>query len=80
MSKFKVKMLFSDGDEEMIMADGSYDDAVYDSEEEAESAALEYCSNYRDGAEVLHLSNPGDYEYDEDNWESPDYEIIDLEE
>lgn len=29
-----------------------------------------------DGAETLHWSNPGDYDYDENDFEDPDYEII----
>lgn len=30
------------------------------------------------GAETLNLSNPGDYDYDEDDFESSDYEIIEV--
>ena len=76
MSKFKVKMIYND-DEEMLMEDGSYDDAIFDSEEEAESAGLQACSDSREGAEILNLSNPGDYPYDEDEYEV-DFEVIEV--
>lgn len=33
---------------------------------EADDAALYLCSCSREGAETLHMSNPGDYDYDED--------------
>ena len=64
MSKYKV--IFND--EEM--------DAVFDTEEEAEEYALYLCSCAREGAEILHMSNPGDY--DEDDYET-DYEIVEVE-
>lgn len=77
MPKFKVKTIFN-GEEDMLMEDDSYDDAIFDSEEEAEEAGLQFCSNSREGAEILNLSNPGDYDYDEDEFEAPDYEIIEI--
>ncbi len=49
-----------------VVFENEPDDELYDTEEEAEEAALEMCSNSRTGAEILHLSNPGDYDYDED--------------
>jgi len=64
MSKYKVWF----NDEEM--------DAVFDTEEEAEEYALYLCSCAREGAEILHMSNPGDY--DEDDYEE-DYEIVEVE-
>ena len=45
-------------------------------EEEAEEYALYLCSCARTGAETLHWSNPGDYEYDENEFEDPEYEIV----
>ena len=51
-------------------------DEVFESEEDAEEYALYLCSCARTGAEILHWSNPGDYEYDEDTFEEPEYEII----
>ena len=32
----------------------------------------------RTGAETLHWSNPGDYEYDEDTYEEPEFEIVEV--
>ena len=61
MSKYKV--LFND--EEM--------DEVFDTEEDAEEYALYLCSCAREGAEILHMSNPGDY--DEDDYDA-EYEIV----
>ena len=64
MSKYKVWF----NDEEM--------DAVFDTEDEAEEYALYLCSCTREGAEILHMSNPGDY--DEDDYDE-DYEIVEVE-
>ncbi|MBP3569676.1 MAG: hypothetical protein J6K04_10990 [Lachnospiraceae bacterium] len=64
MSKYKVWF----NDEEM--------DAVFDTEDEAEEYALYLCSCAREGAEILHMSNPGDY--DEDDYDE-DYEIVEVE-
>lgn len=74
MSRYKVDL----GNGEMLLEDDSYEDAIFDSYEEANDAALECRSNYREGAEILNLSNPGDYDYDEDNFEGLDYEIIEI--
>lgn len=65
MSKYKV--LFND--EEM--------DEVFDTEDDAEEYALYLCSCAREGAEILHMSNPGDY--DADDYDE-DYEIVEVEE
>lgn len=64
MSKYKV--LFND----------EYEDAVFDTEEEAEEHALYLVSCTMEGAEILHMSNPGDY--DEDDYEA-EYEIVEVE-
>lgn len=64
MAKFKV--LFY----------GEYEDEVFNTKEDAEEYALYLCSCAREGAEILHMSNPGDYDYDEDDFEDPDYEIV----
>jgi len=63
----KYKVLFND----------ELQDEVFDTEEEAEEHALYLCSCAREGAEILHMSNPGDY--DEDDYEA-EYEIIEVEE
>ena len=63
-----------------ILFDGEYEDEVFDSEECAEEYALYLCSCSREGAEILNLSNPGDYDYDENDFESPEYEIVEVDE
>lgn len=50
------------------------EDEVFETEAEAEAYALDQISNFHTGAEVLHMSNPGDYP--EDDGEDPEYEII----
>lgn len=65
MPKFKVAL------------DGKFEDEVFDTEEEAEEYALYLSSCAREGAEILHLSNPGDY--DEDDCED-NYEVVQVEE
>ena len=65
MAKYKV--LFND----------ELEDEVFDTEEEAEEHALYLVSCTQLGAEILHMSNPGDY--DEDDYEV-DYEIIEIDE
>ena len=65
MAKYKV--LFND----------ELEDEVFDTEEEAEEHALYLVSCTKLGAEILHMSNPGDY--DEDDYEA-DYEIIEIDE
>ncbi len=56
-----------------IIFQGEPEDELYDTYEDAEEAALYLCSCADLGAEILHLSNPGDYDYDED--EEYEYEI-----
>ena len=63
----KYKVLFND----------ELQDEVFDTEEDAEEYALYLCSCAREGAEILHMSNPGDY--DADDYDT-DYEIIEVEE
>lgn len=61
-----------------IIFDGEEQDEVFNTEEAAEEYALYLCSCTREGAEILHMSNPGDYDYDEDSFEDPEYEIVEL--
>lgn len=65
-SKGKFKVIF----------DGEEQDETFDTREDAEEYALYLCSCTRTGAETLHWSNPGDYDYDEDTFEDPEYEIV----
>lgn len=61
-----------------IIFDGEEQDEVFNTEDAAEEYALYLCSCTREGAEILHMSNPGDYDYDEDSFEDPEYEIVEL--
>ena len=63
-----------------VIFDGEEEDEIFNSYEEAEEHALYLCSCAREGAEILHMSNPGDYDYDDETWENPEYEIIEIEE
>jgi hypothetical protein len=66
---YKVVMNFPDGttDEE---------DEVFDTEAEARAYGLNQYNNYMTGAEVLHLSNPGDYPLIEDD--RVDFDLIEV--
>lgn len=68
MPKYKIVMQFSDGTSE--------EDDFFDSEEEAIAYAGYLVGCSQDGAEILNLSNPGDYPLDD--YEDPDYEIIEI--
>lgn len=61
-----------------IIFDGEEQDEVFGSWDAAEEYALYLCSCSSEGAEILHMSNPGDYDYDEDTFEAPEYEIVEL--
>lgn len=63
-----------------VIFEGELEDEVFDTEEEAEEYALYLCSCTREGAEILHMSNPGDYDYDEDDFDEPEYQIIEVDE
>ena len=62
-----------------IIFEGEEEEENIDTYEEAEDYALYLCSCAQQGAEILHMSNPGDYDYNEEEWERPDYEIIVIE-
>ena len=78
MIKYKYILTYPDGETYDSVDDGMED--LFDSYEDAVEAALYAISCSKAGAETLHLSNPGDYEYDEDTYEDPEYEIIEIEE
>lgn len=63
-----------------IILDGDMQDEAFDSYEAAEEYALYLVGCSRTGAETLNLSNPGDYPYDEDSFEDPEYEIVEEDE
>ena len=64
----KYKIFWPESDE--------YEDEEFDSYDEAEEMAVYYSGCARLGAEMLNLSNPGDYPYDADDFDEPDYEIV----
>ncbi len=68
MTKYKVVMHYPDGE------DDEYDE-TFDSYEEAEDHGRYLSSCYDLGGEILNMSNPGDYPYDE-NDEGASYEVI----
>ena len=63
----------------MQYSDGTNEeqDEVFDTEEDAEEYANYLVSCSQVGAEILNLSNPGDYPLDD--YEDPDFEIIEIE-
>lgn len=61
-----------------IIFDGEEEDDIFDTEEGAEEYADYLVSCTREGAEILHMSNSGDYDYDEDDFEDPEYEIVEV--
>lgn len=58
-----------------IIFNGEEEDEIFDTEKDAENYALYLIGCAAEGAEILHLSNPGDY--DEDDYDD-DYEIIEV--
>ncbi len=67
---YKVVMKYPDGMEEE-------DDEVFETKEEANAHGLEQCSNYVQGGEDLHMSNPGDYPLSEDD-DDVDFDVIEV--
>ena len=59
-----------------VYFDGEEDDEVFDTYEDAEKYAFQWLSDWHAGAEVLEMSNPGDYPYDPND--EPEYEIIEI--
>lgn len=66
MSKFRI--LWTENNE--------MEEEVFDSYDDAQEMAVYYQGCAKLGAEMLNLSNPGDYPYDEDDFDYPDFEII----
>ena len=69
MPKYKVIMHYSNGIREE-------EEDVFDTEDDAEEYALYLISCGKEGAEILNLSNPGDY--DLDDYDEPDFEIVEF--
>jgi len=69
MPKYKIIMQYADGTNEE-------EDNVFDTVEDAEEYANYLVSCNQEGAEILNLSNPGDYSLDD--YEAPDFEIVEI--
>lgn len=79
MVKYKYILTFSDGRKFDSLEEYS-DEGIFNAYNVAEEAALYAIGCMRQGVEILNMSNPGDYDYDEENFESPEYEIVEIEE
>ena len=51
----------------------------YDTEKEAEEAALYAISCIKQGAEIFHMSDPGDYPFDGSKYDDVEYSIVEEE-
>lgn len=69
---FKVVMKYPNGERDEL-------EEVFETEEAARDHGLYECDSYVAGAEVLHMSNPGDHPMDEDEaFEGVDFEVIEV--
>ena len=66
MVKYKYILTFSDGRKFDSLEEYS-DEGIFNTYNAAEEAALYAIGCLRQGAEILNMSNPGDYDYDEKN-------------
>lgn len=82
MAKYKYILTFADGEKLDSLEEYGDDnfEGTFSSYSAAEEDALDAVSCERQGAEILDMSNPGDYDYDEENFESPEYEIVEIDE
>ena len=69
MAKYRV-ILHTDTEDQI-------EDELFETEDEATEYGLYCCSCYRQGAEILNMSNPGDYPLDEDDEMTFDVEEVD---
>jgi hypothetical protein len=67
---YKVVMTYPDGTKDEL-------DEVFETREAAHVFGLEQCDNYDVGAEVLHMSNAGDYPLNEDD-DEVDFKVIEV--
>lgn len=59
-----------------VLINGDLEDDVFDTESEAEDYATYLKSCAKQGAEILHMSNPGDY--DEDDYDTDGIEVVEI--
>ena len=67
---YAIRMLYPNGEEQEL-------EDRFDTYDEAEDTAVYYCGCYKQGGEILNMSNPGDYPLAE---EECDYEIFEADE
>ena len=72
MAKYKIIFHLSDGTEDEDDNYGSY----YNSKNEAEEAGLYGLGCRELGGEILEMSNPGDYPFDEGDYENDTFEVV----
>lgn len=77
--KYNAILRFSDGNEVSLMDEFPYNEP-FDTEDEAKEAAENYLNDMRTGAEVLNMSNPGDYPAPDDDDFDADLDIIEIDE
>lgn len=76
MPKYKYVITYDDGSDDYDSYEYDGESGLFDTYEEAEEEALYAISCHKEGAEILHMSNPGDYDFDEDD--DAYYEIIEV--
>ena len=71
MARYKVIYHWTDGSEEES-------DEYFETEEQANEAGLYGLGCAKQGGELQELSNPGDYPYDESDYEDDSFEVIEV--
>lgn len=74
MSKYKVIYHWSDGAVEEDDNYGQY----WSSEDEADEAGLYGLSCAKQGGAILEMSNPGDYPFNESDYEDDWFEVVEV--
>ena len=72
IAKYKIIYYWTDGSEEEDDNYGEY----YSSEEEANEAGLYELGCAIQGGEILAMSNPGDYPFDDKDYEDDSFEVM----
>lgn len=75
--KYDAILTFPDGEEISVTDELSYG-GPFDTKEEAMEAAQELLNDMATGAEVLNMSNPGDYPMPDDDDLDPDIDIVEV--
>ncbi|MBQ6213448.1 MAG: hypothetical protein IJJ57_11220 [Ruminococcus sp.] len=74
MAKYKIIYHWTDGTEDEDDNYGEY----WDSEAEANEAGLYGLSCAKQGGMILEMSNPGDYPFDESDYEDDWFEVVEI--